>query len=240
MLHCAGVSLMLVTVVRYFLPQPRLWVFMGAVVALVSPLMWGRVSGWSPLDRCLALLWGKGELVQFPVFSWISYPLTGMAFGAWLSTNVDRDALFRRAAGAGAMLFLAGGLLSLSQPTFHIGDYFHSGPGAVIAFTGLVLVWLAACHWLVGHVRGNSLFRLFYYWSARITVFFFIHWIIIGWGSGLVGYVGQNVPALVLLTITVIALTDRLVRLWDWLVHRPALASQPGDHFCNDSGRARF
>jgi len=173
MLHCAGVSLMLVTVVRYFLPQPRLWVFMGAVVALVSPLMWGRVSGWPPLDRCFALLWGRGALVQFPVFPWISYPLTGMAFGAWLSTNVDRDALFRRAAGAGAMVFLAGGLLSLSQPTFHINDYFHSGPGAVIAFTGLVLVWLAVCHWLVGHVQGNALFRLFYYWSARITVFFF-------------------------------------------------------------------
>lgn len=69
---------------------------------------------------------------------------------------------------------------------------------------------------------------------------FFIHWIIISWGSGLVGYVGQNVPVLVLLTIAVIALTDRLVRLWDGLVHRLALTSQPGGHFCNDSGSERF
>lgn len=220
MLHCAGVSLMLVTVVRYFLPQPRLWVFMGAIVALASPLLWGRVSGWPPLDGCLVLLWGGGEFVQFPVFPWVSYPLTGMAFGVWLRTSVDQDALFRRAAGVGVILFLAGGLLILSRPTFHIGDYFHSGPGAVIAFTGFVLVWLAACHWLVERVPDNLLFRLCYYWSARVTVFFFIHWIIIGWGIGIIGHGAQNVPALVLLTIAVIALTDYLVRRWDWLTYR--------------------
>jgi len=220
-LHCAGISLMLITTVRYLLPRPRLWVFIGVVVALASPLMWGWMSGWPLLDGCLVLLWGEGKFVQFPVFPWISYSLTGMAFGVWLSTSVDQDALFRRAAGVGMTLLLAGGLLILSRPTFHIGDYFRSGPGAVIAFTGFVLVWLAVCHWLVGHVRGNPFFRLCYYWSAHVTIFFFIHWIIISWGIGFTGYIDRdNIPTLILLTIAVMALTDCLIRWWGWLTPR--------------------
>jgi hypothetical protein len=150
--------------------------------------------------------------VQFPVLPWISYPLTGMAFGVWLAASADRDALFRRAAGVGAILLLTGGLLILDRPTFHLGDYFHSGPGAVIAFTGFALVWLAACHWLVRHVRANAFFRLCYSWGAHITVFFFVHWISIGWGIGLIGHAQQSIPMLVFLTVAVIVLTDGLVR----------------------------
>ncbi|MGC9395839.1 MAG: heparan-alpha-glucosaminide N-acetyltransferase domain-containing protein [Anaerolineae bacterium] len=211
-LHCAGLSLMVIGVVRRLLPRPWTWLLLSAAVALGSPVMWGRMSGWPLLDGCLALLWGTSVTAQFPALPWISYPLTGMAFGVWLAASADRDALFRRAAGVGALLLLAGGLLILDRPTFHIGDYFHSGPGAVIAFTGFALVWLAVCQWLVKHIRVNAFFRLCYDWSARITLFFVVHWIIIGWGIGLAGHTQHGIPMLVFLTVAVLVLTDTLVR----------------------------
>jgi len=211
-LHCAGLSLMVIGVVRRFLPRPWTWLLLATAAGLGAPLVWGRLTGYPLLDGCLALLWGTGVTVQFPALPWISYPLSGMAFGAWLAASANRDALFRRAAGVGTLLLLAGGLLILDRPTFHLGDYFRSGPGAVMAFTGFALVWLAACHWLVKHVRTNAFFRLCYAWSAHITVFFVVHWIIIGWGIGLVGYSQYGVPMLVILTVAVIVLTDGLIK----------------------------
>ena len=189
--------------------------------------MWGRMSGRPLLDGCLALLWGTDVTVQFPALPWISYPLNGMAFGAWLAASADRDALFRRAAGVGAILLLTGGLLILNRSSFHLGDYFRSGPGAVIAFTGFALVWLAVCHWLVTHVRANAFFRLCYEWSAHITVFYCVHWIIIGWGIGLAGHAQHDAPMLVVLTCAIIALTDGLIRQGE-AVHKAHLFRRVG------------
>jgi uncharacterized membrane protein len=211
-LHCAGLSLMLIGAVRRFLPHPWTWLVLAAAVALGAPLMWGRMTGHPLLDGCLALLWGTAVTVQFPALPWISYPLSGMAFGTWLAASADRDALFRHAAGAGAILLLTGGLFILNRPSFHLGDYFHSGPGAVMAFTGFALVWLAVCHWSIKHIRSNAFFRLCSYWSAHITVFYFVHWIIIGWGLALIGHTQQSIPALVCLTVVIITLTDGLVK----------------------------
>lgn len=211
-LQCAGLSLMVISVVRRWLPRPWTWLLLATAAALGAPSMWGRMSGWPLLDGCLALLWGTGVTVQFPALPWISYPLTGMAFGVWLAASADRDALFRRAAGVGALLLLAGGLLILDRPTFHLGDYFRSGPGAVIAFTGFALVWLAGCQWLVKHVQANAFFRLCYDWSTHITLFFVFHWIIIGWGIGLAGSSQHGIPMVVFLTAAVLVLTNALVR----------------------------
>jgi uncharacterized membrane protein len=44
-LHCAGLSLMVIGAVRHFLPRPWTWLLLAATVALGSPVMWGRMSG---------------------------------------------------------------------------------------------------------------------------------------------------------------------------------------------------
>lgn len=229
LLHCAGLSLLLLTAVQRFLPRPWMWVVLAAAVAIGSPVMWGQMSGWPPLDRWLTLLWGTGDTVQFPLLPWVSYPLAGMAFGVWLAASVDRDAVYRCAAAVGAMVFFVGVLLIMIRPAFHLGDYFRSGPGAVFAFTGFVLAWLSVCHWLVRRLRQNAPFRLLSYWGRHITAFYFVHWVILGWGIGLLGHSRYGVPTLLFLTTAVVALTDRLVRLWDRLRPRPAVAGRTLD-----------
>ena len=206
------------------LPWPMAWLILSAIVAVVSPLLWGRVSGWPPLDGLLTILWGTGGFVPFPVFPWLTYPLAGMAFGVWLAGSTRPDALFRRAALAGLALLLSGTLLIFSDRTYHAGEYWRLGPGAVLAITGFVPGWLAMCHWLVKRVRANPIFNLFYVWSARLTPFYVIHWIIIGWGAGLVGYETQDVPMIIPLMAAVTVLTDLATRLWLRL-HRPALSA---------------
>ena len=144
------------------------------------------------------------------LFHWL---LAGSFAGAWLTSESERLAAIHVGCGY-ALLGLIGfrliyGLVGSRYARF---SEFVRGPGAVIAFTGFALVWLAACHWLVRHVRANAFFRLCYEWSARITLFFVIHWIIIGWGIGLVGHTQHGIPMVVFLTVAVLVLTDSLVR----------------------------
>jgi len=224
-LQLAGLALIILALIRRLMPWPLAWLILAAAVAVGSPPLWGRMSGWPPLDGLLTLLWGTGDFVAFPLFPWLSYPLSGMAFGVWLASSTDQDALFRRAAGFGLALLLLGALIISTNPAFQFGDYYRAGPGAAAAMTGFVLMWLAACHWLVKHIPANSLFNLFYEWSARVTSFYCIHWIIIGWGVGLVGYQNQEIRVLILLMIVVAVLTDQTTRLWMRLGRRLALAA---------------
>jgi len=210
-LHFAGLAVIVLTLIRLIVPKPTIWIMLAVAAAVSAPILWDRKSGWPPLDWLLTLVWGPAA---FPLFSWVSYPLAGMAFGFWLVTGIDRNLLFRRAAGAGLMLLLLGTGIILTNPKFHFGDYFHTGPGGVVGMTGLVLTWVAVCHWLVQRVKANPVFKLLYFWSAQVTVMYCAHWIIIGWGVAIFGYHKQEWLATPLLMIAALALADQATRVW--------------------------
>lgn len=210
-LHFAGLAVIVLTFIRSIVRKPTIWVMLAVAAAVSAPMVWDRQSGWPPLDWLLRVVWGRAA---FPLFPWVSYPLVGMALGFWLVSSIDRNLLFRRAAGAGVTLLLLGTVITLSDPKFHLGDYFHSGPGGVMGMTGLVLTWVAVCHWLVQRVKANPIFKLFYFWSARVTTVYCAHWIIIGWGVGIFGYHQQAWPGTPLLMIAVLALADQATRVW--------------------------
>ncbi len=222
-LHFAGLALIVLALVRHLLPRPAIWLTLAGAIAVGSPWLWGRMSGWPLLDWLLTLLWGTIASVSFPVFPWLCYPLTGMAFGYWLAASADHDRPFRHAAWAGLALLFVGTGITLTHPAFHIGDYWRSGPGAVILITGFVLLWLSVCYGLVKWVPANPLFHLFYYWSEHVTAFFCLHWITIAWGVGIAGYQEQQLPVIVLLMVAVAAVTDLLTRIWvRWRTHWPS------------------
>lgn len=210
-LHFAGLAVIVLTFIRSIVRKPTIWVMLAVAAAVSAPILWDRKSGWPPLDWLLTLVWGPAA---FPLFPWVSYPLVGMALGFWLVSSIDRNLLFRRTAGAGLMLLLLGTVIILTNPRFHLGDYFHSGPGGVVGMMGLVLTWVAVCQWLVQRVQANPLFKLLYFWSARVTTMYCAHWIIIGWGVTIFGYHKQEWPAILLLMIAVLALADQATRVW--------------------------
>ncbi|MDW8102965.1 MAG: heparan-alpha-glucosaminide N-acetyltransferase domain-containing protein [Anaerolineae bacterium] len=213
-LHFAGLALILLALIRRFLPQPVIWLIMAGAIAAGSPWLWGRTSGWPPLDWLLTFLWGATSTVFFPVFPWLCYPLTGMAFGYWLAASTDQERLFKRAARIGLTLLFVGTAITLTRPAFHIGDYWRSGPGAVVWLIGFVLLWLFGCCWLIKRVPTNPFFHLLYSWSENVTVFYCFHWMIVTWGAIVVGYQKQELPAVILLMIAAAAATGLLTRIW--------------------------
>ncbi len=183
---------------------------LAVTAALAAPLLWGRTTGQPVIDTGLALLWGTDWNVFFPLFPWIAYPLVGFAFGRTLVALPDRRAFVRQAGIAGLALGIAGVVaIVVTGEAIGIEDYWRQGPAIVLAILGFVLVWLAACDLAVGRLPA-SVGDLLYGWSARVTSMYCIHWILIGWGVGLFGHRQLDLPALVLVMLGLVVVTDRI------------------------------
>lgn len=180
-------------------------------VGLVSPFLWGTTTGIAPVDLGLALLWGAEWNVFFPLFPWIVYPLVGYAYGRMLVAQPDRRRFVRRMGIVGPAVGLTGiAIIAIVHPSIGVEDYWRQGPAVVLAILGLVLTWLALADVVVSRVRPNRVFDRLYGWSGRVTAMYCIHWILIGWGVGLVGHRDLELPAVLVAMGIVLVLTDRI------------------------------
>jgi uncharacterized membrane protein len=184
---------------------------LAVVVGLVSPFLWGKTTGLAPVDLGLALLWGTDWNVFFPLFAWIVYPLVGFAYGRTLVRQPDRRRYVRRMGLLGLAVALAGvAIIAVVHPSIGVEDYWRQRPGVLLAILGLVLAWLALADVVVSRVRPNPVFNRLYGWSGRVTAMYCIHWILIGWGVGLVGHRDLELPAVLVAMAVVLVLTDRI------------------------------
>lgn len=214
-LQFAGISLAVMALCRRYAPWPEAWVCGAAAIMLVSPFLWGHTTSIPGVHWILNHFWGSGgREVAFPVFPWLCYPLLGMAWGRWFAAAGDARGAFRIGFFAGLVLCLTGAGVTLTNPAFHMGDYYRSGPGAVLAYSGFVLCWLWCCATVVRVAPSNPAFRLLLYWSRNVTVFYFIHWVVIGWGSLVFGYQQRGLVSVVLLMGFVAALSHGLTVPW--------------------------
>lgn len=215
-LQFAGLALVIISLLRPILKTDMHWLGLAVVVTLISPLLWGCMTGFAPVDFLLTLFWGAGgEHVAFPVFPWLAYVLTGVPLGNWLAASGKRNTVFQRGALAGLGLLIIGTLISLTNITFHLGDYWRTGPGGVIWITGFVLVWLWLCHIASARLERTPFFTLMAFWSRNVTVFYFIHWVIIGWGMFFLGYQQHGLLTTLFLMPLVAALADLATRQWN-------------------------
>jgi uncharacterized membrane protein len=218
----AGLSLLLVAGLAPIRREPLAAIGLAILAALVSPALWGRTTGIQPVDAAVAPLWGTDWNVFFPLFPWLAYPLAGLAYGTALVRYGDPRAFVRSAGRLGAVIGLVGlvGIVLLS-PIRGQDDYWRPAPTSILAIIGLAMTWLAVCEVAVSRIRHNAAFGVLYGWSARVTAMYCIHWILIGWGVGLVGH-SQLPPAAVPgAMVAVLVLTHWITRLHPRLAGRP-------------------
>ena len=184
---------------------------LAVVIGLVSPSLWGTTTGVPPVDLGLALLWGTEWNVFFPLLPWIVYPLVGFVYGRTLVAQPDRRRFVRRIGLVGLAVALAGvATIAVAHPSIGVEDYWRQRPGVLLAILGLVLAWLALADVVVSRVRSNRVFDRLYGWSGRVTAMYCIHWILIGWGVGLVGHRDLELPGVLVAMGIVLVLTDRI------------------------------
>ncbi len=179
-LQLAGLSLIVLGPVKRYLRDPRLVLALAALVATVSPLLWG-VGGSFVLDP----LWGTGDWVSFPLFPWIAYPLLGLSLAGFTVRAASAGRLMREWALAGAAAVLTGVALVVLVPTesviLAIGDYYRSGLAVQLVLAGFVLLWLPLLWWLDCRLSWRAAPRYLTSLSRNITAVYLIQWVLIGW-----------------------------------------------------------
>jgi uncharacterized membrane protein len=224
----AGLALLLLAglsflAVRLALPLAGLAIVLAVVVGLAAPLLWGATTGLAPVDVALALLWGTEWNVFFPLFPWAVYPLVGYVYGRFVAAAADRRAAIRRAGAVGLALGGFGAaLLAVTDPSVGVDDYWRQSPAILLAILGLVVAWLGAVDLAGGRLPEGRLLGLLGGWSRSVTAMYCIHWILIGWGVGLVGHRTLDLPAVVVAMVVVLLLTDTIVRRWPYPRRRRA------------------
>ncbi len=188
-LQFAGLSIIFITVIRLLAKRPVFWLLTALLVGSTAPYLWGTGIGSDnvSVNLIMELLWGQGAHIYFPLFPWLSFPLFGMVFGHLMLTAKNRDRFFRDTFSAGLLIFLAGGMASLTNLNLHIGEYSANiGPGAVVMAAGFIITWISVSYWLAKGIEGTLIFRGLYFLSKHITMVYVAHWIIIIWIAGFV------------------------------------------------------
>lgn len=214
--HMAGLSLIAIAALRLGTRPGWLWIALAAVVVLTGPWVRGLEFGAPLLDAPLTPVLGGAPNVYYAVVPWIAYPLVGALFGSFMAradAGAARTRVFRRAALLGLGLCAAAAAAFIaSPPSFDIATYWRMPPVYFVGILGLVLVWLWACDLAVRHVRANRAFTFLYGWSASVIAIYFTHWLVVGWGIGVVGFRAQPLAGVLVGIVVAIAATAFLSR----------------------------
>jgi uncharacterized membrane protein len=205
--HVVGLSLIVIAVLRTRAQPDWLWLGIAGVLVLVAPWLRTVAFGTAVLDAPLTPFLGSAPNVYYAVVPWLAYPLAGAVFGSMIARSSDGTALFRRAAAIGAVLLVIGGtLIAVQRPTFDVYTYWRQPASFAVAIMGIILVWLAVCDLAARNRWIDRWLGFFYRWSDRVIAIYFTHWIIVGWGVGLVGFRALGLgPVLLAMAVAVVA-----------------------------------
>jgi hypothetical protein len=195
------------------------WIAVGTIVVLASPWLRTVDSGTPWLDAPLTPVLGSAPNVYYALVPWVVYALGGAVFGAAMTraSAMNRPALFRRGGIVGLVLLVIGGvLIVLTRPGFDVFTYWRQPLAFPVAITGLILVWLALCDAVTRRPVIDARLGVVYGWSRRIIAMYFAHWILVGWGVGLVGFRALGLVEVLIAMVAAVIATSYLSR---YVVH---------------------
>jgi uncharacterized membrane protein len=234
--HAIGLSMVVIAAIGTRSRPGLAWLGIAGAVVLLAPLLRTVTFGTPLLDAPLTPFLGSAPNVYYAVIPWLCFPLAGAVFGSIMVRARDRTAIFRRGAAIGGALVLVGaGLIVVQQPGFDVFTYWRMPLALAVPIFGIVLIWLALCD-VVTRVRPIDLrLGIVYGWSDRVIAMYFTHWIIVGWGVGLVGFRTLDLPQVLVAMAGAVVATSYLSRFavrleTSWWLRRgsPAGSSELG------------
>jgi uncharacterized membrane protein len=227
-----GFSLVIIAALHSRLRPGWGWLAIAAGVAVAAGSLRGLSFGTPLLDAPLTPFLGSAPNVYYAVIPWVVYPLVGTVFGGMIVRAADRTRLFRRAAMVGIGLGLVGlTMIAVERPGFDVYTYWRQPISFVVAILGIILMWLALCDLVTRRLWIDRRLGVVYGWSNRVVAMYFTHWVIVGWGVGLVGFRDLGLgPVLVAMASVVVAttyLSHFAVRLEEWPWQRLSILAAP-------------
>jgi uncharacterized membrane protein len=231
--HMVGISLVAIAALRVKAEPGWIWLGLAGALVLVAPWLRTVAVGNPILDAPLTPFIGSAPNVYYAVVPWLAYPLAGAVFGSLIARAAEPTLVFRRAAMIGVALIVIGiGLILVQRPGFDVYTYWRQPASFAIAIFGVILVWLAACDLVTRRPAIDRRLGIVYGWSRRVIAMYFSHWIIVGWGVGLVGFraldLGQVLVAMAAAVVATSYLSRYAVKLESSWWRRPGEAAREG------------
>jgi uncharacterized membrane protein len=227
--HVIGLSLCTIALLRTRTKPGAWWLVLGGVIVLTAPWLRTIQFGTPLLDAPLTPVLGSAPNVYYALVPWIVYALAGAVFGARMARAADRTRLFRQGALLGLGLLAVGGALILAtHPGFDVYTYWRQPPAFPVAIMGIILLWLALCDAVTRFAFVDRRLGVVYGWSHRVIAMYFTHWVLVGWGAGIVGFRALGLPAVLVAMAAAVALTSYLSRFAVKLEASPWLRRAPG------------
>jgi uncharacterized membrane protein len=231
--HMIGISLVAIAALRVKAEPGWTWLGLAGALVLVAPWLRTVAVGNPVLDAPLTPFIGSAPNVYYAVVPWLAYPLAGAVFGSLIARAAEPTLVFRRAAMLGVALIVVGiGLILVQRPGFDVYTYWRQPASFAVAIFGIILVWLAACDLVTRRPAIDRRLGIVYGWSRRVIAMYFSHWIIVGWGVGLVGFraldLGQVLVAMAAAVVATSYLSRYAVKLESSWWRRPGEAAREG------------
>jgi uncharacterized membrane protein len=184
-----GLSLVAIAALRIVAQPGWAWLAIAAIVAVVAPWLRGVTFGTPLLDAPLTPFLGSAPNVYYAVVPWLVYPLVGAVFGGIVARASDRAGVFRRGALIGlGFVFVGVAMIAIERPGFDVYTYWRGPLSFIVSIIGVILLWLALCDLVTRRRWVDRRLGVVYGWSNRVIAMYFTHWIIVGWGVGIVGF----------------------------------------------------
>ena len=209
-LQMAGVSFLIITLIRHFITNKNVILALALLVPLFTELVRGYRLGVPGVDYVLDLLWGDQWNVYFPVFPWISCILVGMYMGQYYQDHGRQEqAIYDFSLKMGVALTALGAPLIWYDWDYFFRDFFHTGIGGTYYLIGVNLLVFWVLSWLVFKpLKNNARFMNgMMYLSKRVTSIYIIQWTLVCWLMGIIGYQTLNSAQLLMLFPVMIAAT---------------------------------
>ncbi len=217
-LQFAAVAYIICVCINRFVPHIIVvGVFMTLVIFLLSPF--GYLESISPNSYVLKWIYGKSNMVYFPLFPWLGFALFGLAIGNGIIKNNNRFkitvcfTLF-----VGFVLVFIGIVLSQFNQAFYFGsDYYHRGFGGLIMYCGQILISLGSYHFL-SRFLPKILIHGVVYCSKKVTKLYLVQWLLIYGGWCFIPYHSQPWSTLWIYFLVFSLLSVWFVRGSDYLL----------------------
>ncbi len=207
--HVVGLSMVAIAVLGTRSRPGWLWLGLGGALVLLAPWLRTLTFGTPVLDAPLTPILGSAPNVYYAVVPWLVYPLAGAVFGAILARAPDRPMVFRRGAAVGVVLLALGcALILIQRPGFDVFTYWRQPVSEVVAIFGVILLWLAMCDEVTRRPWIDRHLGVVYGWSERVIAMYFTHWVIVGWGVGIVGFRALGLGPVLLAMAGAVVLTN--------------------------------
>lgn len=177
----AGLATLIIGFLRKLvMPKPYAWMAMALVVVIVSQFVPNWFSTQAREGYVMAFVSGSSFWSYFPLFPWLAYPLTGLAFAYFEEQYNSNHSRLHKAIAVFALLYFAWQFAPSFAVSIDLHTYYHHGlPFYLWALTGMALMAMAV-KWLFGHLSQSFVLKQVCRIGKRVTIIYVMQWLLIG------------------------------------------------------------